>query len=103
METHGESLVSLVGRWLCLTAALMCASCAADDGAPGPTPGDPPAAGAGGGGGGPAAGWQADPFAGTRSIDVRHGDKTYRIDDAKTVAAVMAKLRVTAVENDIAV
>lgn len=47
--------------------------------------------------------WQADPFDGTRSIEVAHGGGRYRIDDAAAVAELRGALRVTAVENDIGI
>src|SRR5436309_10611979 len=51
--------------------------------------------------------WQPDPFAGTEWIEVRHqakrGGATYRIQDAEAVAALLKKLQITAIQNDIAI
>src|SRR5438132_8871315 len=51
--------------------------------------------------------WQADPFAGTGWIEVRHqakrgGDATYRVQDAEAVASLLKKLQITAIQHDIA-
>jgi RNA polymerase sigma factor (sigma-70 family) len=50
--------------------------------------------------------WQADPFAGTTSIEVWHTGphlaKSYQLKDPRTVASLLAKLKITSIQNDIA-
>ena len=50
--------------------------------------------------------WQTDPFAGTTSIEVRHVGpnlaKSYHIKDAKVVAKLLAELKITSIQNDLA-
>src|SRR5688572_26766624 len=48
-----------------------------------------------------AAAWQADPFAGTRAIEVRHAGQTYRVVEPDAVTAVLGELKVDAVWNDV--
>jgi RNA polymerase sigma factor (sigma-70 family) len=50
--------------------------------------------------------WQTDPFAGTTSIEVRHTglnlSKSYHIRDPRVVAALLAELKITCIQNNIA-
>ena len=48
--------------------------------------------------------WQTDPFAGTTSIEVKHTGpnlmKTYHVKEPATVAALLAELKITSIQND---
>jgi len=51
--------------------------------------------------------WQADPFAGTKSLEVKHvgggpGENTYVIDQPEVVASLVRELKITRIENDMA-
>lgn len=52
--------------------------------------------------------WQADPFAGTQKLEVTHagggpGEHTYVIDELEVVASLVRELKITRIENDMAV
>ena len=49
----------------------------------------------------PTAPWQADPFAGSTAIEVRHGGGHWRIDEPQVVARLLGALRVTGIENGV--
>jgi hypothetical protein len=52
--------------------------------------------------------WQADPFAGTKSLEVEHvgggqGENTYVIDEPEVVASLLQELKITRIVNDMAI
>jgi len=46
--------------------------------------------------------WQANPFAGTEWIEVRHQAHVYRVEDPKAVASLLQEIKITAIQNDAA-
>ena len=52
--------------------------------------------------------WQADPFVGTKSLEVEHvgggpGENTYVIDEPEVVASLLRELKITRIVNDMAI